>query len=273
MDKMLVVVFDNESQAYEGIRALKELDGDGTITLYSQAVIAKDAAGKVGVRQAADPGPLGTAVGLVTGGLVGVVGGPAGMVLGASAGAFGGSMFDLGETVVGSDFLDEAARNLEPGKAAVVAEVEEEWVTPLDTRMASVGGTVLRRTRGDVEHAQYERDIAAMEADIAAMDAEYQQASGEARAKLQARIDSAKARLQETRERGKARMEATQREAEAKLAALRDQAGRAGAEQQAQLDKRSTQVQADYAERTAKLDQAWQHSTEASRLAAEAVAP
>jgi hypothetical protein len=34
MDKMLIVVFDSEHQAYEGTRVLKELHDNGTITLY-----------------------------------------------------------------------------------------------------------------------------------------------------------------------------------------------------------------------------------------------
>jgi uncharacterized membrane protein len=71
MNKMIVVVFDNERQAYEGYRALKDLHADGTITLYGDAVIAKDASGTVFVKEAADKGPLGTAVGLLTGSLVG----------------------------------------------------------------------------------------------------------------------------------------------------------------------------------------------------------
>ena len=32
MDRMLVVVFDNESKAYEGKKALSELDIDGSIS-------------------------------------------------------------------------------------------------------------------------------------------------------------------------------------------------------------------------------------------------
>ena len=39
MDRMLVVVFDNEAKAYEGKRALAQLDAEGNITLYGYAVI------------------------------------------------------------------------------------------------------------------------------------------------------------------------------------------------------------------------------------------
>jgi hypothetical protein len=46
------------------------LHAEASITLYAQAVIAKDSSGKVSVKQGADEGPIGTAVGLLTGMLV-----------------------------------------------------------------------------------------------------------------------------------------------------------------------------------------------------------
>jgi uncharacterized membrane protein len=116
-------------------------------------VIAKDADGNTTVKQAADQEPLGTAVGLVTGSLVGLLGGPVGVLVGATTGMAGGALFDVGTTGVGTDFLAEAAESLQAGKAALVAEIEEEWVLPLDSRMEALGGTVFRRTRGEVTHA------------------------------------------------------------------------------------------------------------------------
>src|SRR5262249_22961410 len=43
MDRMLVVVFDNEAKAYEGKKALMQLDGEGSIGVYGYAVLAKNA--------------------------------------------------------------------------------------------------------------------------------------------------------------------------------------------------------------------------------------
>ena len=45
--------------------------------------------------------------------------------------------------------MDEVSQNLTPGKVAVVADADEEWVTPLDTRMEALGGIVFRRARGE----------------------------------------------------------------------------------------------------------------------------
>jgi uncharacterized membrane protein len=71
---MIVAVFDREAAAFEGLSALKDLHRDGDITLYSSAVIAKDKDGNIEAKQAADSGPVGTSVGLLTGALIGIVG-------------------------------------------------------------------------------------------------------------------------------------------------------------------------------------------------------
>src|SRR5262249_30018638 len=157
MDKMIVTVFDSEKEAYEGARALKEMHAEGSIALYAIAVIAKEPTGKVSVKQAADQGPVGTVLGLATGSLIGLLRGPVGRAGGAAAGTLGGSLADLANVGVGADFLDEVAQSLRPGKAAVVAEVEEQWVIPVDSRMEDLGGTVFRRSRNDVVDAQVER--------------------------------------------------------------------------------------------------------------------
>src|SRR5262245_65804405 len=87
MSKYIVVIFPNETKAYEGTRALKELHAEGSLTVYGMAVIAKDADAKLSVRQAADTGPLGLGVGTLVGGLLGLLGGPVGAAIGMGSGA------------------------------------------------------------------------------------------------------------------------------------------------------------------------------------------
>ena len=65
MDRMLVVVFDNESKAYEGVtELLQQLDGDGSIAVYATRVVAKNPDGTAVVKEGADSGPLGTLTGI-----------------------------------------------------------------------------------------------------------------------------------------------------------------------------------------------------------------
>jgi|SRR5579863_2213661 len=263
MNKMVVVVFDSESKAYEGSKALKELHAEGNITLYAIGVIGKGAGGKVTVKEAADEGPLGTAVGLVTGSLIGLLGGPVGVAIGAYAGTLGGMMYDLGTLGIGEDFLAEVGGRLKPGKTAVVAEVEEEWVMPVDTRMEAAGGVVFRRGLGEVQDALIERDTDALKAELANLKAESARATGEAKAKLQAKIDSAKAKLQATHDRAKAALEAAKQKMDAKIKSLQEQAAKAKGDAKAKLEARIAEAQSEYKRRTDKLKQAWELTKQA----------
>ena len=158
MNKMLVAVFNTEPAAYEGIKALKELHNDGDITLFATAVIAKDSSGAASVKQDADEGPVGTAMGLLTGSVVGLLGGPIGVALGASLGSLTGMIFDLNKTGIDIAFVDEVSKALTPGKAAVLADIEETWLTPVDTRIGKLGGIVFRRLRSEVVEDQLARE-------------------------------------------------------------------------------------------------------------------
>jgi hypothetical protein len=87
--------------------------------------------------------------------LIGLLGGPVGLAVGAVTGAAAGSLYDLAQLGVSEDFVAEVSRQLSPGKAAVIAEVDEEWITPLDARMEPLGGVVFRRSRGEFIDARW----------------------------------------------------------------------------------------------------------------------
>jgi len=48
---------------------------------------------------------------------------------------------------VTDEFVSDVTAALTPGKVAVVADISEEWVTPLDMRVEQIGGVVFRRAR------------------------------------------------------------------------------------------------------------------------------
>jgi uncharacterized membrane protein len=266
MDKMLVVVFRDESKAYEGSKALRELHAEGSITLYAAAVIAKDALGKVTVKQAADQGPLGTLLGFSTGGLIGLLGGPAGLALGAATGSLTGSLYDLARAGISDDFLAEVSQHLLPGRTAVVAEIDEEWVTPVDSRMDTLGGVVFRRARGEFIDAQIEREIAADQAELAKLKAERDQAVGETKAKLQAKVDAAQQKLQARRDQYDKRTTAIKSEGEAKIKTLQEQAAKVKGDMKARLETRIAETRSDHNARVDKLSKAWQLVKSAERI-------
>ncbi len=256
MNKMLVAVFDTEAAAFEGLTALKDLHNNGDITLYATTVLVKDNAGKMSVRQAADQGAAGTAVGLLTGGLIGLLAGPAGVPIGAAIGGLTGLLFDLDKSGIGVTFLDDVSRALTPGKAAIIADVEESWTTPVDARLHKCGGIVFRRLRSEVVEDQLNREEAAFETDLKALREELRQASYENKAAIQKDIDAVEKQLKVTQDQAKARLDEAKAEMEARVKTLQDQAKGTSDRAKARIDKRIADAKADFAVRSKKLSQA-----------------
>ena len=224
MDRMLVVVFDTENKAYEGKKALHQLENEGSIVVYADAVLAKNADGTATVKQSNDPGPLGTLVGTSLGSLIGLLGGPIGLAIGAAVGLVAGGTADLHNARVGEDFIDDVTKKLLPNNFAVAAEIQEDWTTPVDTRMEAIGGTVFRRALSDVEDTLEDEHIAAMKADVAQMKAELAKARADRKAKLQEKINQLESKIQARLEKAKERRQAAERQAKAKVEILKAKA-------------------------------------------------
>ena len=229
MDRMLVVVFDNETKAYEGKKALTQLDNEGSISVYGYAVVAKNVDGTASIKQGDDAGPLGTLAGTALGSLIGALFGPVGLAVGATAGLTGGASFDLLNAGVGEDFIDEVSKALTQGKVAVVAEIEEDWTTPVDSRMEAIGGTVYRRALSDVTHQVNQENVAAMKADMAQLKAEHAQARADRKAKLETKINQLDSKIQDQLQKAKEQRQATERKAQAKVEILKSKAAAAAA--------------------------------------------
>ncbi len=263
-NKILVSVFDTETMAFEGLSALKDLHRDGDITMYASTVIAKDPAGTVMVRQTADRGPVGTLVGIVTGGLVGVLGGPVGVAVGAYIGGFGGLMYDLFSAGIGMDFVDEVGAALVPGKAAVIADIDEMWVTPVDTRLGALGGATFRHYPGDIIDAELVRETETARMELEHLRAELRDASAEAKANVRRSVETQRRKLEALDDRIEKRIAEQQAEFEARLATLREQQAKARESKRQEIEARTAELKASHEARQAKL-------AEARRLAKESL--
>ena len=258
MDRMIVAVFDDESQAARASRALAELNADGTIAVYGAAVIHKDAEGQVTVLDAGDEGPIGTVSGTLVGSLIGVLAGPAGLVVGATMGALGGMWYDIYNSGIGMQFVDDVGSVLVPGKFAVVAEIMEEWTAPVDSRMEELGGIVFRRARIDVEDSQYDREIAAANAELDQLEAELNQAAGDAKEKLRVKVEAAREKLDAAQENAKAKLDELKQEADAKVAVIQESINKAHGDAKKKLEKKSKEIKKDYDRRIDHLKKAWE---------------
>jgi uncharacterized membrane protein len=221
---MLVVVFDTEDKAYKGRNALLQLDDEGSIAVFAYAVATKNADGTATVKQGDDSGPLGALVGTSLGSLIGLLGGPVGLAIGATAGLLAGSTADLNNARIGGNFIDDVTKELLPGKFAVLAEVQEDWTTPVDVRMEAIDGKVFRWSLSDVKHTVDEEETAAMKADLAQLKAEFAKAHADRKAKLQEKISQLDAQIEAHLKNARERRHAAELQAKAKVEVLKAKA-------------------------------------------------
>ena len=140
-----------------------------------------------------------------------------------------GGAADLNNARIGEDFIDDVTKTLLPNRVAVVAEIDEDWTTPVDTRMEAIGGSVFRRTLSEVKQTIHEENVAAMKADLAQMKAEHAKAHVDRKAKLQEKINQLDSKIQVQLQKAKDRREAAERQAQAKVQVLKAKAAAAKA--------------------------------------------
>jgi len=224
MDRILAVVFNSERKACLGRNALLKLENEGSIVVYADALIAKNADGTTTVKQTRDPGPLGMVLGTTLGSVIGLLGGLPGIAIGSAMGFVVGAMADLNSVRVAGDFIDDVSKELRPNRFAVVAEIQEDWTTPVDSRMEALGGFVFRRALSDIRHTADDEDIAALRADLAQLKAEHAQTRADRKAKLHEKINQLECTIQSQLERARARRKAAEQQARAKVELLKARA-------------------------------------------------
>lgn len=269
MSKFALMVFADEKKAYEGLHALQELHAEGNLTVWGTDVLARDAGGKVTILKSDEQGPLGTGLGALAGGLVGLFGGPVSAAVGVAVGATAGGVGDLLHVGVSDDFLAAVERDLAPGKFAVIAEISEEWIVPLDTRMEELGGKVVREDRLEFAEDALEKRVNARKARLAQLRAEHAQrkaerarerASSKAEAMMQTllteEMEDERRKLESIAEKSEKRLDSARQELNAKVEALLAQASGATPEVKSRIERRMVEVRSEFAEREQKLKRA-----------------
>jgi uncharacterized membrane protein len=266
MNKMLVAVFESENKAYEGLSALKSLHRNGDITLYASAVVSKNEKGELSLNTAADQGPVGTATGLFTGSLIGLLGGPVGLVVGAVAGSVAGLIYDVNSDDVNSTFVDEVSNAITNGKTALIAEVDEGWTVPVDTKLDALNAVVFRRLKYEVADEQLQRESEAIDAEFKNLKAEFKEAREEEKAKIKAAMAKLQKKAQAENDLIKKKLSESKSELDAKVSTMESQMKNAREKRKVKIENRIREMKENYALRTQKLKQA-------SQLIGEALGP
>jgi uncharacterized membrane protein len=193
---VISVSFEPDSNAYTALTALKELDAQNQLKLEAAGVVARGEDGGITVKDRVGSFDFeGAASGGLLGLLVGIIGGPLGVLIGGTYGLMVGSLFDLGEAEQTESVLSQISASVKPGHTALLAEVTEQSPEVVDTAMARLGGTLLRRPVDDVE------------AEIAAAE----------KAQRDAKREATKELLRGRRERNKEQVHATMEQLKSKL--------------------------------------------------------
>jgi uncharacterized membrane protein len=151
-ENVIAVSFLEDANAYEALSRLKELDAKGDAGVRGAAVVVRDDDGKVVTKdQIGDESIEGSVSGGLIGLLIGVLGGPLGVLVGGATGLLVGSLFDDDDTDETESALADISKAIRVGSTGLLADVSEESPVAIDAVMANLGGTVLRRSAGDVQ--------------------------------------------------------------------------------------------------------------------------
>jgi uncharacterized membrane protein len=187
MERMLVAVFGDEAKARESAWALQAMADNSEIALHTVQIFTRNQDGVVASAEVYNALPEGTMGGTAVGSLLGLLGGPVGLAIGAGSGLLVGATADYAKRRVTTDFAQQVAHELRPGRAAIVAEVDEEETEAVNERMQALGATVLRRDLSDLADQEYEHEMASIKSDLARV-----------RAKLSARTSRLHAKADST---------------------------------------------------------------------------
>ena len=195
-ENVVVVSFEEDGNAYEALTRLKELDSQEQVGLKAAAVVVRDQDGMVETKdQVADEEWSGTAGGGLIGLLIGIIGGPLGVLIGGATGLLVGSLFDLDDADETDSVLSEISRSVRVGHTSLLAELAEQSYEVVDTAMAHLGGTVLRRSVADVEAEMAAAEKAQRKAKRKAREELLEARHEKNQAKVHAKVEELKAKL------------------------------------------------------------------------------
>ena len=189
-DNVLVVSFgddpERDTNAYQALTDLRQLDSQGQIKIAGAAVVTRDADGRVDVKsEVGNDSYVGSASGGIIGLLVGIIGGPVGMLLGGTYGALVGSLLDMDDIATTDSVLGEISNQVRPTRTAVLAHVTEQSPEVIDAAMARLDGHVMRRPVVDVEQEIAAAQEAQRKADREATKARLEKGKDDAHAKVE----------------------------------------------------------------------------------------
>jgi len=153
MSDLIVVAFDNETDAEKLQAQMKRLQKEHLVTLEDAAVVVRKADGKVKVKQSTSLVGAGALGGAFWGLLIGLVFRAMwwGLAIGAVLGALRGKFKDIG---IDDTFIKEVGETIQPGNSAIFLLIRESTPDKLIDELKGYKGTVLKTSLSTDDEAK-----------------------------------------------------------------------------------------------------------------------
>ena len=158
---VIIAAFPNEQGGKEALHELDEAKKRGVIGIKDAAVLTRDEHQKLHISDSADKGVgRGALIGGVAGAAVGLLAGPIGWAAlgGAAVGGLAGKLREHGFP---HQRLKQMGDGLQPGSSAIVAVIEETWVTDVERMLVERGADLTTEAVAADIAAQLDREAEA----------------------------------------------------------------------------------------------------------------
>jgi len=141
--QFVVAAFQDEYGADAVLDALKKATRDKVIKIQNAAVLRRDPANTLHIKETGDMhGGRGALSGGVVGAVAGILAGP--ILIPVAAGAvIGGLAAKLRDSGFSDARLKQLGEQLQPGTSAIVAVIEHTWVSQLEQMLVEAGADVV----------------------------------------------------------------------------------------------------------------------------------
>ena len=143
--ELIIAAFPSETAADGALQDLRKIEKEGQIRIVDAAVLRRDAASKLHIKETADMGGgKGAAIGGTVGAIIGLAAtGPIGWAILGGA-AVGGLLAKLRDGGFPDAKLREIGESLPPKSSAIIAVVEDRWAQKAEKELQERGAKVVR---------------------------------------------------------------------------------------------------------------------------------
>jgi uncharacterized membrane protein len=261
MSRLVVAVFNNRDEALLAAGAIKELCQSGELLAYALTVIVNEME-KILVDESMTEHLNKTALGNTTRALIELLAEPYWHRIDKQS--IDEASTPIAAMGVEPTFIAEVTRQLSPGRAAIITEIEED-IALMANLVESSGGIVLDCTRSELIDLHIAQQLETMRRQIQNLEGRLAHASEDSKAGLKRELDVSRSKFNTIKNQARCHATTIRRETEAKIVCLQEHAAKAKGERRAKLERVAEEVRVDYVNRATKLSFAW-------RIAGEALA-